>query len=133
MVAMRARLTRRVLLAVIPAVILCGASTVWSRMAASGATVDWPVYRGDSKATQYSPLAHIHAANVHTLQRVWEYRTGDATDRSTMHVNPIVVNGLMYITTPSLKAVALDATSGKEVWAFDPAPHNAGNVIRLRN
>ena len=87
----------------------------------SGADRDWPVYRGDPKANQYVPLAQIHAANVHRLAPTWEYRAGDATQRSTMHVNPIVVNGRMYITTPSLKAVALDAATGREIWSFDPS------------
>jgi hypothetical protein len=96
--------------------------------------VDWSVYRGDPKANQYAPLAQIHAANVHELVPVWEYHTGDATERSTMHVNPIVVDGVMYVTTPSLKAVALDARTGREIWSFDPSKHNAGGaVIRLRN
>ena len=86
-----------------------------------GATnVDWPVYRGDPKGNQYSPLAEIHAANVHQLERAWQYRTGDANQRSTMHVNPIVVDGVMYVTTPSLKAVALNAVTVKPIWTFDP-------------
>ena len=97
------------------------------------ANVDWPVYRGDAKGNQYSPLAQIHAANVHRLERAWEYKTGDANQRSTMHANPVVVDGVMYITTPSLKAVALNAATGKEIWAFDPAKYNNGNVVRLRN
>ena len=95
--------------------------------------VDWPVYRGDPKGNQYSPLAQIHAANVHRLERAWEFKTGDANQRSTMHVNPIVVNGVMYVTTPSLKAVALNAATGKTIWTFDPARHNNGTVVRLRN
>jgi quinoprotein glucose dehydrogenase len=96
-------------------------------------TVDWPVYRGDPKGNQYSPLAEIHAANVHRLERAWEYKTGDANQRSTMHANPIVVEGVMYVTTPSLRVVALNAATGKEIWAFDPARYNNGNVVRLRN
>ena len=96
-------------------------------------TADWPIYRGDAKGTQYAPLAQIHAANVHRLERAWEYRTGDANARSTMHVNPIVVDGVMYITTASLKAVALNAATGREIWSFDPAKYNNGTVVRLRN
>lgn len=95
--------------------------------------MDWPVYRGDQKGNQYSPLAQIHAANVHRLERAWEYKTGDANQRSTMHVNPLVVDGVMYITTPSLKAVALNAANGRQIWVFDPAKYNDGNVVRLRN
>ena len=101
--------------------------------AEGGANVDWPVYRGDPAGEQFSPLAQIHAANVHRLRPAWEYRTGDATERSNMHANPLVIDGVMYLTTPSMRAVALDARTGRERWAFNPAEHNNGTVIRLRN
>ena len=122
----------------VAAALACGTTVVaWKQAAvipSGGPTsVDWPVYRGDPKGNQYSALAQIHAANVHTLERAWEYKTGDANQRSTMHVNPIVVNGVMYVTTPSLKAVALNAATGREVWSFDPAKYNNGTVVRLRN
>jgi quinoprotein glucose dehydrogenase len=39
----------------------------------------------------------------------------------------------MYITTPALKAVALDAVTGREIWVFDPAKYNNGEIVRLRN
>lgn len=96
---------------------------------------EWPVYRGDPKGNQYSTLAQIHAANVHRLEPAWEYHTGDATPRgSSMYSNPIVVDGLMYFTTPALKAVALDAATGRRVWQFDPTPHHPSQtVLRLRN
>lgn len=100
---------------------------------AATARHDWPVQRGDAAGTQYAPLAQIHAANVHRLRPAWEYRTGDATARSNMHVNPLVVEGVMYVTTPAMRVVALDAQTGRERWAFDPAPHHGGTVIRLRN
>src|SRR6185503_1959869 len=96
-------------------------------------SIDWPVYRGDPKGNQYAAMAQIHAANVHRLQPAWEYHTRDANQRSTMHANPIVVNGLMYVTTPALKAVALDAATGRELWVFDPAKYNNGEIVRLRN
>ena len=79
------------------------------------------------------PLAEINATNVHKLRPAWEYHTGDASRRSTMYANPVVVNGVMYITTPSLRAEALDAATGARIWSFDPAEHNDGQVIRLRN
>jgi quinoprotein glucose dehydrogenase len=116
------------------ATVIFGAAAGTLRMTgAVGEDVDWPVYRGDPKGNQYAAIAQIHAANVHSLQRAWEYRTGDANQRSTMHVNPVVVNGVMYVTTPALKAVALDAATGRELWVFDPAKHNNGTVVRLRN
>jgi quinoprotein glucose dehydrogenase len=39
----------------------------------------------------------------------------------------------MYLSTPSLKAVALDAATGRQKWMFDPAKYNNGVVMRLRN
>jgi quinoprotein glucose dehydrogenase len=120
-------------------VLLCTAQTRDARPGASGAaqekprSVDWPVYRGDPKGNQYAALAQINATNVHKLRPAWEYHTGDASERSTMYANPIVVNGVMYFSTPSLKAVALDAATGARIWSFDPAVHNNGTVIRLRN
>jgi len=96
-------------------------------------SIDWPVYRGDPKGNQYAAIAQIHAANVHSLRPAWEYHTRDANQRSTMHANPVVVNGVMYISTPALKAVALNAATGRELWVFDPAKYNNGEVVRLRN
>ncbi len=94
---------------------------------------DWPVYRGSQGRGQYSSLARINATNVHKLEVAWEYRTGDATERSTMYSNPLVVDGVLYAVTPSLRAVALDAATGKLIWSFDPAKYNDGVVIRQRN
>ncbi|MDA0349174.1 MAG: DUF1080 domain-containing protein [Verrucomicrobia bacterium] len=88
---------------------------------------EWRVYRGDSKANQYSNLAQIHAANVHHIEKAWEYHTGDATDRSSIQVNSIMVDGLLYFSTFSLNAVALDAATGEEVWVFKSAKYNEEN------
>lgn len=110
---------------------LLAAAAGWA--AETGRNVDWPVYRGDPAGTQFAPVAQIHAANVQRLQPAWEYHTGDANARSNMHANPLVVGDVMYLTTPSMRAVALDARTGRERWTFDPARHNNGTVIRLRN
>lgn len=90
--------------------------------------VDWAIYRGDKKSNQYAELAQIHAANVHRLQPVWEYRTGDPNGPS-MYSNPIMVEGLLYFTTPKLDAVALNAATGEEVWVFESAKHNEGGKV----
>lgn len=89
---------------------------------------DWAIYRGDKKANQYSELAQIHAANVHKLEPAWEYHTGDPNGPS-MYSNPIIVEGLMYFTTPKLNAVALDATTGEEVWVFESSIYNEENKV----
>jgi quinoprotein glucose dehydrogenase len=106
-------MTKFIVLAAIVAAVVSSAGTPTSpRPVAGHESIDWPVYRGDPKGNQYVAMAQIHAANVHRLQPAWEYHTRDANQRSTMHANPIVVNGVMYVTTPALKAVALDAVNG---------------------
>jgi len=82
----------------------------------------WEVYSGDSKGTKYSSLDQINKKNVKDLTVAWTYRTGDMRDapRTTIECNPIVIGRKMFITSPGLKVIALDATSGKELWKFDP-------------
>jgi len=104
------------------------------KMAHKADYVGWEVYRGDKKGNQYSELAQIHAANVNRLEPVWQYRTGDANATSSMQCNPIMVDGLLYFSTPTLRAVALDPATGKEIWAFDSSKHNEDQkVIRGRS
>ena len=82
----------------------------------------WAVYRGDGGNSAYSALDEINKDNVKQLEVAWTYHTGDAEEgnRSAIQCNPIIVNGRMYITSPKLKLIALDAASGKEYWKFYP-------------
>ena len=82
----------------------------------------WSVYRGDDANTAYSSLDQINKENVSQLKVAWTYRTGDAEagNRSAIQCNPIIVNGMMYVTSPKLKLMALDPETGKEIWRFDP-------------
>jgi quinoprotein glucose dehydrogenase len=89
---------------------------------------DWAIYRGDKKSNQYAELAQINATNVHTLKPVWEYYTGDPNGPS-MYSNPIIIDGLMYFTTPTLDAIALNAATGKEVWRFKAVEYSEDKKI----
>ncbi|HTF29751.1 MAG TPA: hypothetical protein VK625_12950, partial [Flavitalea sp.] len=64
--------------------------------------VNWDTYRGDKSSTGYSGLDQINKSTVNKLEVAWIYHTGDASEgnRSTIECNPIIVNGLMYITSP---------------------------------
>ncbi|MEZ4905898.1 MAG: hypothetical protein R2822_31105 [Spirosomataceae bacterium] len=85
---------------------------------------DWPKYGGNSGGNRYSELAQINLQNVHQLQLAWEYDTGENNNPDgkgrDIQCQPIVINGIMYGTTPSLKLFAIEAHSGKERWKFDP-------------
>ena len=82
----------------------------------------WEVYEGDDGKNRYSILNQIDRSNVDRLQVAWTYHSGDKRENppSTIECNPIVVDGVLYATSPKLKAFALDAATGKELWRFDP-------------
>ena len=84
---------------------------------------DWPHYLGDPATTQYSALTQLDTSNVSQLQLAWSYASGDrdTLDRSQIQCNPLVIGGTLYGTNPQLKAFALNAATGEELWAFDPA------------
>ena len=84
---------------------------------------DWGIYRGDKSGIQYSELTQITTENVHLLEPAWEYRHGDPNAPGT-YSNPIIVDGLLYFTTPKVNAVAIDAATGKEVWVFEHAMYD---------
>ncbi|TAH22750.1 MAG: pyrroloquinoline quinone-dependent dehydrogenase [Cytophagales bacterium] len=84
---------------------------------------DWTTYGGDKSSTRYSALTQINRGNVKNLEVAWVYRTGDAdtiTNRTQIQCQPIIVNGILYASSPMKKFFALDAATGKELWVFDP-------------
>jgi len=94
---------------------------------------DWGIYRGHSTGIQYSELDQINAGNVIRLEKAWEYHHGNPVGPG-MYANPIVVDGLLYFTTPEVNAVALDAATGEEAWVFKPAQYrNEKRPFRGRN
>ncbi len=93
--------------------------------------VGWPVNGGPGNI-RYTRLSQITPENVSTLQVAWTYDSHDAFDGSEMQSNPIVVDGVLYATTPTLKVVALDAATGRERWRFDPSRGSTGR-IRFRH
>ncbi len=80
---------------------------------------DWPVYSGGSESTHYSKLKQINRENVSRLQMAWTFDAGDSFPGSEMECNPIIVDGVLYATTPSANVVALDAATGALRWRFD--------------
>lgn len=83
---------------------------------------DWLSVGGDHGRMRYSHLDQINRANVKELGVAWIYHTGDLDDerKTTIECTPLVIDGVMYITTALSKVVALDATTGRELWKYDP-------------
>ena len=93
---------------------------------------DWPVYGGDSGGRKYSPLATITPANVATLQQAWEWKTGELPNKElgtfpgAFQNTPLMIDDVLYVSTPYNRVVALEAASGREIWGFDPRAYDDG-------
>ncbi|MEX0928857.1 MAG: PQQ-binding-like beta-propeller repeat protein [Balneolales bacterium] len=82
----------------------------------------WQSFLGDDAATQYSSLDMINKGNVHRLEVAWTFEAGDLVEgeRTEIQANSIIIDGILYATTPLLKAFALKADTGELLWMFDP-------------
>lgn len=89
----------------------------------------WPHYKGSPSSIQYSSLKQVDTSNVKQLDVAWEYHTGDAdtAHHSQIQCNPIMVNGVLFGTTPQMKLFAINATTGQQVWVFNPFDSLAGD------
>jgi quinoprotein glucose dehydrogenase len=104
---------------------------------------DWPTYGHDKGGQRFSPLTQITAANVGRLKVAWIYHmrppadpnappaAAEAAQRAAeaagpprrrrsrfagSQATPLIVGGRMYLTTPYGRVVALDPTTGREIW-----------------
>jgi glucose dehydrogenase len=83
--------------------------------AAMADSANWPSYGRDYTNQRYSPLTEITAANVQGLSLAWKYKTGIP---NAFEASPIVVDGVMYVSTPLNHVVALDARTGQKKWEY---------------
>jgi len=82
----------------------------------------WEVFGGSKENIHYSTLSQIDTANVQQLQVAWTYHTGDedTAHHSQIQCNPIIIDNVLYGSTPKMKLFAVDAASGKPIWVFNP-------------
>jgi quinoprotein glucose dehydrogenase len=88
---------------------------------------DWPSYGRDAGATHYSPLAQITPANVASLKVAWTWHmTAGLTGARALasEATPLVIGGIVYLSTPQGRIAALDGATGKEIWTYT-LPANA--------
>ncbi len=87
---------------------------------------DWHAYGRTAAGQRFSPLAQITPANVAGLEVAWQFRTGDMRGRpgdpeeTTDEVTPLKIGSRLYLCTPHQSVIALDATTGAQVWRYDP-------------
>ena len=83
----------------------------------------WTAYGGGPEQIRYSTLSQINRSNVHRLQVAWTY---DAGETGGLQTNPIIVDGVLYTTTPKHKVIALEAATGTLRWKFDSEIEGSG-------
>lgn len=82
---------------------------------------EWGAYKADPKSTSYSALDQINLSNVNQLENVWTFQMSDlepGADPVSSQSNPIIVDGVMYANSGKQTVYAIDAATGKEIWAF---------------
>ena len=82
----------------------------------------WQVNGGTKEGIRYSSLTQIDTSNVAALKVAWVYHTQDAdtVNHSQIQCNPIVIDGILYGTSPQVKLFAVDAATGQQKWVFNP-------------
>ena len=78
---------------------------------------DWPTFGGPVGGGQYSELDQINVNNVTDLEVAWIHNSGD---NAWLEATPIHANHMLYYCSPMNRIIAVNPTSGEEVWRFGP-------------
>ena len=70
---------------------------------------------GDYTQKRYHPATQINASNVRRLRPAWIFQTDV---KESLETSPIVVNGVMYVTTSFSQVYALNAQTGEQLWYY---------------
>jgi alcohol dehydrogenase (cytochrome c) len=84
----------------------------------------WPTYHGDYSGQRHSRLTQITPDNVNQITLAWAFQTGQT---QTIKATPIVVNGIVYITTPD-NIWAVDARTARELWHYTYPPNDGFHI-----
>lgn len=87
---------------------------------------DWHAYGRTAAGQRHSPLKQLTPDNVAGLREAWHFRTGDVRGQpgdpveTTFEVTPLKVGNRLFLCTPHQSVIALDATTGRQLWRHDP-------------
>jgi len=93
---------------------------------------DWPFYGGDQGGMKYSPLTDVNSSTVSRLGVAWEWSPREkalsqfGTRPGNFQATPLMIDNVLYLSTPYNRVVALNADTGAELWAFDPKAYEDG-------
>ena len=94
---------------------------------------EWRHAGASHTSSKYSPLDQIDRGNFADLEIAWRYQSADrrlpqelAYATGDYRAVPLVINGTMYTNTNHGQVVALNPSTGEELWIFDPQSYIAG-------
>jgi len=99
---------------------------------AGRAPVDWAYWGGDPGGAHYSALTDINTGNVSGLRQAWVWKTGERDLKEygarpgIFEDTPLMIDHVLYATTPYNRIVALDPDTGAELWSYDPKSYVDG-------
>jgi glucose dehydrogenase len=92
-----------------------------------GSTTEWSNYSGDKASSKYSPLDQIGGDNFKRLKVAWTWRSVEEEVAKANHLKawaweatPLMVGGVLYVSTSLSQVAAIDAATGKTRWVYDP-------------
>jgi quinoprotein glucose dehydrogenase len=100
---------------------------------------EWRFYGGDQGSMKYSPLDQINRENVKNLKVAWSWDSPDLKileQKSRLYTlgheaTPIMIGGVLYISTSLSQVAAIDAATGKTIWVYDPKSYDGGQPTNL--
>lgn len=103
--------------------------------------VEWSSYAGNLAASRYTPLDQISAENVAQLEIAWSwespdnavFRTDSRASAGEFKSTPIMVDGVLYVSTSLGQVAAIDATNGQQLWVFDTGSWTRGRHPNFNN
>jgi quinoprotein glucose dehydrogenase len=96
---------------------------------------DWPFYGHDPGGDRFAAATEITPANVSQLQVAWTNRSGDSVDQAEIRherefhseATPLMLGNTLFTCFPHSVIMAIDATTGRTKWRFDPKAEREGN------
>src|SRR5215510_15249862 len=83
---------------------------------------DFPLPGGSYANHRYSTLDQINVTNIDKLGGAWSIHVEDNRAVGTLAATPIVIGGVMYVTTARQHVLAIDAATGAVKWRYRPDP-----------
>jgi quinohemoprotein ethanol dehydrogenase len=98
-------------------------------------TLNWAYYGNDVSNSRFQNIDQINPSNVAQLKPAWIFLAVASTPSSilAMEMTPIVVDGVMYVTTGADDVYALNAATGKQIWAYHPTDMPALSTLDPQN